>query len=159
MKPVAWMVAASLLSWLVVTILAGTDAGVVVLLGMIGPLVVAIATWVLAERTYTRYPERLTSVMVQAFAGKLVFFGAYVAVMLKVLSLRPVPFVVSFTTYFVALHLTEALLLRRLFAGGGHASSPLWLGPPQARSQERSGDRGAPRVTAKGIRRGEAPRI
>jgi hypothetical protein len=175
MKPVAWMVGASLLSWLAVTILAGTDAGVVVLLGMIGPLVVAISTWVLAERTYSRHPERLTPVMVQAFAGKLVFFGAYVAVMLRVLSLPPVPFVVSFTTYFIALHLTEALLLRRLFAGGIHASSPLcgskqelctrcyWphngLGAPQARPPERSGDRGAPRATAKGVRGGEAPRI
>jgi hypothetical protein len=118
MKPVAWMVTASLLSWLALTMLAGTDTGVAVLLGMVGPLVVASVTWVLAERTYTRHPERLTSVMVQAFAGKLVFFGAYVAVMLKVLSLRPVPFVVSFTMYFIALHLAEALLLRRLFAGG-----------------------------------------
>jgi hypothetical protein len=115
------MVAASLLSWLAVTMLAGSDTGVDVLLGMVGPLLVASATWVLAERTYTRHPERLTSVMVQAFAGKLVFFGAYVAVMLKVLSLRPVPFVVSFTAYFIALHLTEAFWLRRLFAGDTHA--------------------------------------
>ena len=117
MKPVAWMVSASLASWLTVMMLVGTEAGVAVLLGMVGPLVVASATWVLAGRTFTRHPERLTSVMVQAFAGKLMFFGAYVAVMLKVLFLRPVPFVVSFTTYFIALHLTEALLLRRLFAG------------------------------------------
>jgi hypothetical protein len=122
MKPVAWMVAASLMSWCAVTMLAGTATSVDVLLGMVGPLVVASATWVLTERTYRRHPERLTSVMIQAFAGKLVFFGAYVAVMLTVLSLRAVPFVVSFTTYFVALHLTEALLLRRLFAGGSHAS-------------------------------------
>jgi hypothetical protein len=32
--------------------------------------------------------------------------------------LRPLPFVASFTGYFVALYLTEALLMRRLFAGG-----------------------------------------
>ena len=118
MKPVAWMVSASLASWLTVRMLVGSEAGVAVLLGMVGPLVVASATWVLAGRTFTRHPERLTSLMIQAFAGKLVFFGVYVAVMLKVLFLRPVPFVVSFTAYFIALHLTEALLLRRLFAGG-----------------------------------------
>ena len=160
MKPVAWMVAASVVSWLTVTTLAGTDTGLDVLFGMVGPLAVASATWVLAGRTFTRHPERLTSVMVQAFAGKLVFFGAYVTVMLKVLSLRPVPFVVSFTTYFIALHLTEALWLRRLFAGGSPASSPLCgSGAPQARPLERSGDRGAPRATARGVRGGEAPRI
>ncbi len=43
----------------------------------------------LMERTYRRNPERLTAVMIAAFAGKMVFFGAYVAVMLRVLSLRP----------------------------------------------------------------------
>jgi hypothetical protein len=38
--------------------------------------------------------------------------------MLGVLSLRPVPFVASFTGYFIALYLAEALCLRRLLAGG-----------------------------------------
>jgi hypothetical protein len=82
---------------------------------MFGPLVETIASWVVAEQVYRRRPERLTLVMITAFAGKLVFFGAYVAVMLNVLSLRPVPFMASFTAYFIALHLTEALALRRLF--------------------------------------------
>ena len=39
--------------------------------------------------------------------------------MLRVLALRPVPFVLSFTSYFIALHATEALFMRRLFAGAG----------------------------------------
>ena len=54
--------------------------------------------------------------MIAAFAAKMVFFGAYVAVMLLALALRPVPFVASFTAYFIALHLIEALCLKRLFA-------------------------------------------
>jgi hypothetical protein len=87
-----------------------------ILLGIIGPLVVASVSWVLMERTHKRDPERLTPLMVKAFAGKMVFFGVYVAVALGVLSLRPVPFIVSFTSSFVALHLVEALCLRRLLA-------------------------------------------
>jgi hypothetical protein len=54
--------------------------------------------------------------MIAAFFGKLVFFGAYVTVVLKVLAARPLPFVVSFTTYFIGLHLIEALWLQRFFA-------------------------------------------
>ena len=42
------------------------------------------------------------------------FFGVYVVVMLRVMMLRPVPFVVSFTAYFITLYAMEALLLRRL---------------------------------------------
>ena len=54
-------------------------------------------------RTHAAAPERLTGVMMTGFALKMVFFGVYVVVMLRVLALRPVPFVVSFTGYFIAL--------------------------------------------------------
>jgi len=122
MRPVAWMIGAGMLSWLATVALVGAATGVAVLLGMIGPLAMATATWVLAERTYRHNPGRLTSLMVAAFAGKMVFFGAYVTIMLRLLSLPPVPFVSSFAGYFIALHVMEALCLRRLFAGG--ASCP-----------------------------------
>ena len=52
------------------------------------------------------------SVMIAAFAFKLVFFGAYVAVMIRV-ALRPVPFIASFTGYLAGLYLMEALYLRQ----------------------------------------------
>ena len=117
MKPVWWMVGSGVLSWLAVAALPGVESDVEVLLGMIAPLAGAVTTWVLVVRTYASRPERLTPLMVAAFGGKLVFFGAYVTVMLGVLSLRPLPFVISFTTYFIVLHLFEALCLQRLFAG------------------------------------------
>lgn len=85
-----------------------------VLFGILGPLAIAAASWIVAERTWRREPERLTSVMIASFAGKFVFFGAYVAVMLSVLSLPPLPFVTTFTAAFIALHLAEALALKRL---------------------------------------------
>jgi hypothetical protein len=117
MNVVWWMAGASVGSWLAATAVLGMRTGVEVLLGMIGPLAVASGTWVMAERIYRRRPERLTAFMIAAFAGKMVFFGAYVAFMVSVLSRRPVPFVASFTSYFIALYLIEALCLRRLFAG------------------------------------------
>ena len=122
MRPAWWMAGAAVVSWLVVAAVPGVESDVEVLFGMIAPLAGALATWVLVARIYARRPERLTPLMVAAFAGKLVFFGAYVAVMLKVLSLRPVPFVASFTGYFIALHFVEAMALRRLFAGAARAS-------------------------------------
>ena len=112
------MVTASVGSVLVLVVLVRRDTRLGVVLGMIAPLVAAGVSWVLTERTYKRNPERLTALMMSGFAGKMVFFGAYVAVMLKVLRPQPVPFVSSFTGYFIALYLVEALLMRRLFAGG-----------------------------------------
>ena len=117
MKVALWMVVASVASWLAVAVAVEPAARTAALWGMIGPLVVTCGSWMLAERTYRHHPESLTSLMMAGFAGKLVFFGAYVAAMLRLLTLRPMPFVVSFTGYFIALHMTEALCLRRLFLG------------------------------------------
>ena len=115
MRPVWWMGGSAILSWLMVAAIPGVESDREMLLGMLAPLAGAVGTWVLVARTYASTPERLTSRMVAAFGGKLVFFGAYVTVMLKVMSLRPLPFVISFTTYFIVLHMFEALCLQRLF--------------------------------------------
>jgi hypothetical protein len=117
MKFVAWMAAGSLVS-AALAVAIGRQAGADVMLGMVGPLAAAAISWVLTERTYRRHPDRLTAMMASAFFVKMVFFGAYVAVMLKVVGVHPVPFIASFTSYFIALYLIEALLMRRLFAGG-----------------------------------------
>jgi hypothetical protein len=116
MKTVPLMIGAGLLTWLMATVGFGTQAGAATLYGMAGPLVVAVVTWLGAERTYRRDPQALTGLMMAGFAGKMVFFGAYVALVIKGLSQPVMPFIVSFTGSFIALHLIEALALRRLFA-------------------------------------------
>lgn len=114
MKAAAWMAAGSLGLWIVAAAFVDGPTAVDLLLGMLAPLVVVGGTWMLIEREHARHPERVTALMIKAFAGKLVFFGAYVVVMLGMLSRRPVPFIASFTTSFIVLYACEALLLRRL---------------------------------------------
>ena len=114
MMAVAWMVGASLTSWLVATLSTDGRGDPEVLLGMAGPLTSAVVSWVFYERAHRSAPGRLTNVMITALALKMVFFGAYVGVMLRGLNLRPVPFIVSFAAYFIALHTMEATFLRRL---------------------------------------------
>jgi hypothetical protein len=113
MRPVVVMIAVSVASWLAVSLLLDARTRQEVLFGMLGPLAMATGSWVVMGRTYSRTPGRLTSVMIAAFAFKAVFFGAYVVVMLELLSLRPVPFAASFVGYFSGLYLIEALYLRR----------------------------------------------
>ena len=116
MKPAWWMAGAAVATWLAVAAVPGVESDLEILFGMLAPLTGAVATWVLVVRTYPANPERLTPLMVVAFGGKVVFFGAYVTIMLAVLALQPLPFVLSFTAYFVALHFFEAVCLQRLFA-------------------------------------------
>ena len=118
MKAAGWMAGASLAAAALTIAVVGRAHAAEVLLGMAAPLCAACVSWVLTERTYRRDPPALTGMMTAAFGAKMLFFGVYVALMVQVVGLRPIPFVASFTGYFVALYLTEALLMRRLFAGG-----------------------------------------
>ncbi|HUR32817.1 MAG TPA: hypothetical protein VM032_03425 [Vicinamibacterales bacterium] len=118
MKQVAWMAGPSLAAWLVSAAFVEQPSAIAVFFGMIGPLVMACVSWVMAERMFRQNPQALTGLMVTAFAFKVVFFGGYVALMLRGVGLRPVPFAVSFSSYFIALHFVEAFCLQRLFASG-----------------------------------------
>ena len=113
--PLLWMAGTCAGAWLVIVAVApglNPDA----LLGMLGPLASALATWIVVARTAATAPEKVTGVMVTGLAVKMVFFGAYVAGMLKGAGLRPAPFMVSFAGSFIALHAMEAGFLRRVFA-------------------------------------------
>jgi hypothetical protein len=110
------MVFAAFVSWFAVAVLV-RDARLATFFGMIAPLAVAVASWLVAERAWRRDPPSVTPVMMTAFGAKMLFFGVYVAVMLKGVAVAPVPFVTSFAGYFIALLLVEALALRAMFAG------------------------------------------
>jgi len=112
--PLLWMTGMCAGAWLVVVAVA-PQLNPEALLGMVGPLASALATWIVVARTAAAAPARTTGVMVTGLAVKMVFFGVYVAGMLKGAGLRPVPFVLSFAGSFIALHAMEAVFLRRLF--------------------------------------------
>ena len=112
MTRLAWMVAASVGGWLLVTAGSRMPVNPEVLLGMLGPLAASLVTWGLVERVHAREPGRVTNVLMQAFAGKMLFFALYVVLAVRVLGMRPVPFIASFTAFFIGLYAMQALFLR-----------------------------------------------
>lgn len=88
-----------------------------VLLGAFAPLVAGAVTWWLVVRTWHTAPAALTGVLVKAFAGKAVFFAAYVVAVVKGVPVSAPAFAVSFTVFFVGVYAVEALMLQRLMAG------------------------------------------
>lgn len=117
MTPVWWMTGTSVGSWLLVALALEPAAGDAALFGMLGPLAMAVSSWLLTERTYRRHPDRVTALMMAAFGVKMLFVGLYLVIMLRVLGVQRMPFVASFASYFIALYVVEALYLKRLFAG------------------------------------------
>jgi hypothetical protein len=111
------MMAAGGAAWVLVAATLADRANPEAAWGIAGPLTGAAASWVAYVRAHEATPERLTRVMITAFVLKLVFFSAYVTAAMRLLDLRPVPFVVSFAGAFIALHAMEAVSLRRLVMG------------------------------------------
>ena len=109
---------AALGSWLLVTVLAPEPVNPELLLAMVGPLVSAGASWLVTERTQRVAPARVIGVFVAAMLAKMVLFAAYIVIMVRLVGLRPVPFVIGFTGYFLGLQGIEALFLKRLFDHG-----------------------------------------
>jgi hypothetical protein len=101
------------LSLAVAAALVAPEHRAAVAAGMAGPLVSACGTWFLIDRTLREQPAMLTQRLLRALLVKVVFFLSYVVVAVKGLELPVRPFAVSFATYFIVLHQTEAFLLRR----------------------------------------------
>ena len=114
MKFVWWMLGGSVVSAVAITLLVGSKLATDVWLGMIGPLTAAIGTWIAVERAHKRDPQRLSKVVLTAFAAKMVFFGGYVTTVVGGGFVHPIPFVISFISYFLALHCAVAIGLYRL---------------------------------------------
>jgi len=123
MKFAVWMVGCAILAAAILTILVGlADFSVrnEIWLGMAGPTLAEGVSWIIMVRKRTRSPQELTKFLVQAFAAKLLFFAAYIAVMLKGDLVQLKPFIACFTGFYVALHLTVAFWLQRTQIAGNN---------------------------------------
>jgi hypothetical protein len=101
------MIGSSVASWAAITAAGGARFNPELAFGMGAPLVAAVVSWRVIERTYAHAPERVTSVLVAGLVGLL---GA--------LWLRPTPLVVTFAASFLVLHAIEAGYLWKLQSGG-----------------------------------------
>ena len=118
MNALWWVIAIAVAAGLGVSV-GGFEAGEVraVWLGIVGPAVMAGASWTVTTRTWARDKAALLPVMLRAFAVKAMVVVAYVVAMVKLADARPMPFFLSFIGTYLAAHLAEAYCLRRLMAG------------------------------------------
>ena len=123
--PVAQMAVASAACLAAVLVVTRAAAPGAVVAGMAAPLVAAVVTWLLVERTHRRAPARVSGLMIKLFGAKLVLIGGYVAAAVMLLDGGAISFVVSFVAHYLLLHVMEAFYLRRLLLGGPVADRPV----------------------------------
>jgi hypothetical protein len=118
MKLLWWAFSGSVLSAVAITAMVRAEVAREVWLGLFGPLAAAFASWFAMQRQHKRRPAGMTRLLIKAFAAKMVFFGLYVSVLLRIGIVRPFPFVISFLAYFISLHVFEAIGLHRIQSSG-----------------------------------------
>jgi hypothetical protein len=86
-----------------------------IFLGMISPLVIGVLSIFYIDGIQKKSPEKMTNVILKMFVGKMIFYGAYFIYVFTFYTFTPVPFIISFSGYFITLHVCEALFLKSIF--------------------------------------------
>jgi len=119
MKFIAYLAGGSILTAMVlnaVSVLTGLAVGKEIWFGMLGPMLASVITWVAIERQKITNPQKMLKCIIQGFVIKSFFFGAYIVVLVQTNQVRPGLFICLFAFFYLALHMTEALELRRVQA-------------------------------------------
>ena len=118
MKLAFWMPAGSILSALILTFVLRADIRIELWLGMLGPLAMAVVSWIAMEWQYARRPQDMTRLLIKAFVVKAAFFAIYIVILLGLKVVQPFSFIISFACYYFCLHMVEAIGLYRLQTAG-----------------------------------------
>lgn len=86
-----------------------------IFLGMIAPLTIGMISMAILFHQHQNHSTKLTSVLIKLFITKLIIYGVYFYWLFTFYTFTPIPFVISFTGYFVTLHIGEALFLKSIF--------------------------------------------
>ena len=86
-----------------------------IFLGMVIPWSISLISIVKTRSVYNLNPEKLIKHMTTSMLMKMMSYGLLFIIIFTFISFNPLPFIISFTGYFLALHITEAFVLRYIF--------------------------------------------
>ncbi len=89
-----------------------------IFIGMIAPLLVTIVSITWINKVFKADPEKLTATMTKSFLIKMILFALYFIIIFSFYAFEPIPFVVSFTGFFILFYIIEAIFLQKLFQTG-----------------------------------------
>ena len=85
-----------------------------IFLGLVGPVLVGFITIFFMIKYSNSRAIRFNRMLVRGFAIKFIFYGVFIITIFTVYSFKPVPFMCSFTSSFIGLHLMEAIVLKKI---------------------------------------------
>ena len=85
-----------------------------IFLGLVGPVLVGFITIFFMIKYSNSRAIRFNRMLARGFAIKFIFYGIFIITIFTVYSFKPVPFMCSFTSSFIGLHLMEAIVLKKI---------------------------------------------
>ena len=89
-----------------------------IFIGMTAPLLVTVFSILWINKVFKLDSTKVTAVMTKSFFIKMVLFALYFIIILSFYAFEPIPFVISFTSFFILFYLIEAIFLQKLFQTG-----------------------------------------
>ncbi len=88
--------------------------GLELFLGWILPVLAGTVTMYFIGSAAQKDPFLLTKTLVKGFVLKMVYYGAIILTLFKLYSFEPIPFICSFSGFFLGLHVLEAVIIKRI---------------------------------------------
>ena len=83
-----------------------------IFLGMIFPWMIFLFSVLITQFIHIKSSLNLTKYFSIAIIMKMILYGIIIVAIFTFISFNPVPFIISFTSYYLTLHLTEAFIVR-----------------------------------------------
>ena len=81
--------------------------------GLFAPILVGYLTVFYIKKYPKMEPVYFNKMLFKGFAIKFVFYGAFILTIFTVYSFNPIPFMCSFTSSFIGLHIMETIVLKK----------------------------------------------
>lgn len=83
-----------------------------IFLGMIFPWSIFLLSVLITQIIYLKFSFNITKYLSIAMITKMILYGIIIVAIFSFISFNPTPFIISFTGYYLMLHLTEAYIVR-----------------------------------------------
>ena len=82
--------------------------------GWLGPAIAWLGSTFMTIRAAKKDPHSVTKSLQIGFLIKLIYYGAFIIVIFQLYGFEPVPFMCSFSGFFLGLHALEAIIIKNL---------------------------------------------
>ena len=85
-----------------------------IFLGLLAPILAGYGTVFFMEKYSNKEMIYFNRMLIKGFAFKFIFYGLFILIIFTVYSFNPIPFMCSFTSSFIGLHMMEAIVLKKI---------------------------------------------